>query len=137
MDYKGIEIADTVKLYKADGDYNQTVKDSLDKFIKSLEESNHTLIGKYNGASKNTIFRCDLNHEYEVTPSRFTKHNRLCPVCRELGVFKKLSQEDLERVKIVTAVEVDINRYYEFHGLAAYIIVALFVMKLILETKLE
>ncbi|MCM2534133.1 hypothetical protein NDK43_19410 [Neobacillus pocheonensis] len=45
--YRGIKLADSVKLYKKDGSFYKKTKKGLDSFLDLLEEKSHEVLSKY------------------------------------------------------------------------------------------
>ena len=84
MEYRGIQLDESVKLYNKDESYNKKTKGALDSLADSLAKKNHVLLSEYkDNRSKVLIdFKCD--HEPHLIRPQDYKRGRGCPMC---GVF--------------------------------------------------
>ena len=81
MEYRGIQLDESVKLYMKNGEYNKKVKEGLDKFIDRLEKNNHILESKYKNVREKTLINFNCGHEsHWITPCQY-KAGRGCPKC--------------------------------------------------------
>jgi very-short-patch-repair endonuclease len=79
--YRGIQLADSVKLYKKDGSYADKIKRSLDKLADQLENNGHKLIGEYQGNTLKILIDFQCGHKpHWTTPSKY-KQAKGCPKC--------------------------------------------------------
>ncbi|AZV43743.1 hypothetical protein BAOM_3134 [Peribacillus asahii] len=81
MEYRGIKLADSVKLHMKNGDFNKKIKNGLDTFIDKLEENNHEALSEYIGTHELILINFSCFHEpHWISPSNYKK-GRGCPKC--------------------------------------------------------
>ena len=81
MEYRGIQLDESVMLYRKNGEYNQLVKKGLDKLADKLECNNHSLLSEYKADLKETLIDFKCGHEpHWIKPNSY-KNNRGCPKC--------------------------------------------------------
>lgn len=81
VEYRGLKLHESVKLYKKDGEFNKPIKMGLDNLADKLEESNYKTIGFYVNTATNIKALCDKGHEIEIKPNNFVTKNRRCIKC--------------------------------------------------------
>lgn len=82
MEYRGIQLNDSVKLYKKDGSINKTVKTGLDKLAERLKETGHILQGSYKGSKVKILIDYGCGHKSNpVVPTSYTCNKVGCPEC--------------------------------------------------------
>lgn len=98
MEYRGINLTDTVKLYKKDGSFYKSIKNSLDDISDMLVKNGHELLNEYAGSSAKILIDYKCGHEaHLILPSHY-KNGIGCPKCgRDIAAEKhsKLSKEYL------------------------------------------
>jgi hypothetical protein len=95
IEYMGIKI-DNPKALMKNGELNPQVKNSLDRLIKNLSESNYKLISPYENSKTKMELLCDQGHTLEMNFSNFGQGKR-CNQCRSEISEKKLYKTLEER----------------------------------------
>jgi hypothetical protein len=81
MEYRGIRLNKNVKLYKNDGSFYKSIKNSLDDLANMLIKSGHELLSEYNGSSAKILIDFKCEHEsHLILPSHY-KNGIGCPKC--------------------------------------------------------
>jgi hypothetical protein len=82
MEYRGIQLDESVKLYKKNGEFNQRVKRSLDTLVDLLKKNNHILKSEYKGGHEKALIDFKCGHEPNlVTLSSYKCNGVGCPEC--------------------------------------------------------
>ncbi|WP_255289825.1 hypothetical protein [Bacillus cereus] len=94
--YKGIKIADSVRLYKKDGSYNLQIKSALDRLVTKLNEDKHKLLSQYVNTSTKILIDFDCGHEpHWITPNDYNSGYK-CARCG--GTSSIQAEEELKRL---------------------------------------
>lgn len=92
MEYRGIELADSVNLYNKDkrcGAVNQRVKNSLDNFIDLIDFNNHNILSAYSDSNSKILIDFNCTHaSHWITPAKY-KQGRGCPKCGNIIIAEK------------------------------------------------
>jgi predicted RNA-binding Zn-ribbon protein involved in translation (DUF1610 family) len=92
VEYRGIELADSVNLFNKDkrsGIVNKRVKNSIDKLIDRLNYNNHKILSTYYGENTKVLIEFNCNHEpHWITPNKY-KLGRGCPKCGNMIIAEK------------------------------------------------
>lgn len=106
MEYRGIELSDSVNLFNKDkrsGTINQRIKTSLDKLIDLLNVNNHKILSVYFGEDTKILIDFNCGHEsHWISPSKY-KLGRGCPGCGNLIISEK--QNKRAKDKFILLVE--------------------------------
>lgn len=78
--YRGIKLANSVKLYMKNGEFNLKIQSSLDKLVDKLNEYEITLLEKYLN-SFTTIKAVCKGHEIKIKPSKVVNRGDRCSFC--------------------------------------------------------
>ncbi|PAE33344.1 hypothetical protein [Bacillus sp. 7884-1] len=78
--YRGIKLADSVKLFNRKGEYILPVKIGLDKLADILEECNFIMLDVFAKDKGEVRFVCEFGHLYIRTPKKM-KYDNFCPNC--------------------------------------------------------
>jgi ferredoxin len=90
--YRGIKLADSVKLYKKDGCYNKTVKNGLDALVDRLIENCHEVVSEYIGDKTKILVNFNCGHPpHNIIPTNYKKGSG-CPKCS--GLCPEQAKED-------------------------------------------
>lgn len=96
MEYRGINLADSVNLYKKDGKFNKQVKSGLDNFSDLLMEKRHHVVSEYVGAKNKILIDFQCGHKpHWISPDKYKK-GKGCPKC--YGNCPEQAKEDLIRL---------------------------------------
>ena len=89
MEYRGIKLHESVRLYNEDGSFYRHVKNSLDKFADRLTKENHTLHSEYRKTLSKVLidFKCE-HGLYSITPHHYIVGNG-CKRCASKKMNKK------------------------------------------------
>lgn len=72
--YRGIKLAESVRVFKKNGEYNLRVKLGLDSLVDALEKRGHTGLGEYVGNFEKFLIDFKCGHEpYEMMPANYKK----------------------------------------------------------------
>ncbi|PFZ05228.1 hypothetical protein COL60_22990 [Bacillus pseudomycoides] len=94
--YKGIKIADSVRLYKKDGSYNLQIKSALDRLVTKLKEDGYKLLSEYVNNSTKILIDFDCGHvPHWITPNDY-KNGYGCARCG--GTSSVQAEEELKRL---------------------------------------
>ena len=89
MEYRGIQLDESVKLYKQNGEYHPQIKRSLDTLIDLLIKNNHVLKSKYSHEKNLIDYNC--GHEpHWANLSNYKNGRGNCPKCKQKIVFYHL-----------------------------------------------
>jgi hypothetical protein len=104
LEYRGIELADSVNLYNKDkrcGIINQRIKTSLDKLIDLLNLNNHKLLSIYFSENTKILIDFKCGHDaHWITPSKY-KIGRGCPKCGNLIIAEKQNKRAKEEFILI------------------------------------
>jgi hypothetical protein len=90
MEYRGIQLDDSVKLYRQNGEYNTQIKNGLDEFINALEKNGHCLLGKFNRMNEKVLIDFKCGHEPELKfPTNYKRQKNSCLKCTYKAKEKK------------------------------------------------
>ncbi|WP_066065221.1 hypothetical protein [Neobacillus soli] len=78
--YRGIKLADSVRLYKKNGEYFDKVRNGLDRFVDAIIEVNYDVVGEFVNNMTKLVIRCDKGHVYNTSPNNITNGYR-CQKC--------------------------------------------------------
>jgi uncharacterized CHY-type Zn-finger protein len=81
LEYRGIKLADSVKLYKKDGSYNKNVKMSLDSLADLLDENGHELLEEYKSAKDKVLIDFHCGHYPHLIRLDHYKSGHGCSIC--------------------------------------------------------
>ena len=82
MEYRGIQLEDSVNLYTKSGNINQTIKKGLDNLVERLKETGHILMSKYKGNKEKILINYQCEHEPNwVQTASYTSNKVGCPEC--------------------------------------------------------
>lgn len=101
--YRGVKLADSVKLVRVNGEYNSKIKQALDRFIDMLEEGGHELLSEYTGNGIKVLINFNCGHEpLWVKPNSYINGSR-CPKCYEerRGSINKLHIKAKEEFPLI------------------------------------
>lgn len=94
--YRGIKLADSVKLYMKDGNYYKKVKDGLDNLVDLLKENGHELLSEFKNNRNKILIDFNCGHKpHEIEPSSY-KRGWGCPKCS--GKCTEQAKDDLIRL---------------------------------------
>ena len=96
MEYRGIQLDESVKLYMKNGEFNKRTKEALDKFIDNIEKVNFKVVSYYKGSGKTVKIQCDKGHILPVWTNSFNKYLS-CSTCTE-GNIKVAKEKGKERL---------------------------------------
>lgn len=95
LEYRGIKLASSVRLYKKDGDYNKQIKSCLDSLVDLMKDNGHTLQSEYVNDGKKILIDFHCGHEsYSIEPSNY-KQGKGCKKC----AIEKNSKSKFEKAK--------------------------------------
>lgn len=94
--YRGIKLAENVKLFKKDGSYSPKVTKGLDTLADLLEKRGHKSISDYTGDKEQLLIRFNCGHENSVTTTNYKKPHYGCSKCS--GRDNGQAEEDLRRL---------------------------------------
>ena len=80
MEYRGIQIDESVKLFNKNGSYKIRIKRGLDVFLDYMETSKYKIVGIYKGYGKQIEIKCDKGHVVPRIPSNIMLGTE-CPYC--------------------------------------------------------
>jgi hypothetical protein len=96
VEYRGIQLGESLKLYKKNGEYHPQIKRSLDKLIEMLSKNNHVLKSEVKGNQEKILIDYNCGHEPHWTNAGNYKDGRgNCPKCK-IGM---LSEKNFEQAK--------------------------------------
>lgn len=81
VEYRGIQLDESVKLYKKDGEYNKAIKRSLDELADLLVKKNHILKNEYKGTERKILVDYQCGHEPHSIRVADYKNGIGCPKC--------------------------------------------------------
>ena len=94
MKYRGIQLDESVKLYRVNGEYNKALKKSLDELADLLTKNNHVLMSKYKKSLEKVLIDFQCNHEpHWITPSAYKNLGQGCPKCGLKKIAEKQSRK--------------------------------------------
>jgi hypothetical protein len=92
--YRGIKLANSVRLYKKDGSFNKQIKSALDNLINKLEKYDHKLLNEYAGTHIKLLIDFNCSHEpHLITPNDY-RAGYGCPKCAGLSPIQ--AEEDFK-----------------------------------------
>jgi ferredoxin len=80
VEYRGIKLAESVKLYKKNREYNKAIKKALDTLADALNKRDFKLIGFYIGTNTKVELQCNKGHLISIIPKDFKRGNG-CKKC--------------------------------------------------------
>ncbi|MEH7511670.1 hypothetical protein V7146_02920 [Gottfriedia acidiceleris] len=81
--FRGIRLAEGVKLYKVDGSYNKMIRASLDVLADLLKDNNHKILSEYKNAHTKILIDFNCGHDaHPITPNSY-KNGTGCPKCAD------------------------------------------------------
>lgn len=80
MEYRGIKLADSVKLFMKNGDYNQQIKKCLDRLVDLLNENEDEMTGLYINDRTHVQILRKCGHDHTQRPSDY-KQGKYCKKC--------------------------------------------------------
>jgi hypothetical protein len=84
VEYRGIQLHESVKLYNKDGSYKVRIKSGLDEFLDCIFIKKYEVIGNYEGYHKPLEIKCEKGHIVPRRPSNVIAGNE-CPKCRNVN----------------------------------------------------
>jgi hypothetical protein len=96
--YRGIKLADSVKLHNKDGSYNKKIKMSLDNFVDMLEYNGHCTLSEYIGNREKVLIDFKCHHDAHWTDPLTYKSGSSCPLCGRISMAKKQSKQAKEEL---------------------------------------
>lgn len=79
--YRGIKLADNVKLYNKGGSYNNKIKNNLDGLVNKLSENGHELLSEYVSSQDKALIDFKCGHDpHWIIPNAY-KNGNGCPKC--------------------------------------------------------
>jgi hypothetical protein len=91
--YRGIKLAESVKLYNRYGNFNPQVKCGLDSLADMLELNGHILLSVYVRNHDEVVIDFQCGHKpHKISPANY-KSGKICPKCR--GVCPEQAKEEL------------------------------------------
>jgi Zn finger protein HypA/HybF involved in hydrogenase expression/very-short-patch-repair endonuclease len=96
MEYRGIELDESVKLYRKNGEFDKQIKKALDIFINKLEDNNHVLMSEYVKNREKVLIDFKCNHKPHLLSPNDYKYGYGCPECGK----KRTAEKKKERAKL-------------------------------------
>lgn len=131
MEYRGIKLVDTVKLYKKNGEYTKHVKRCLDNFAELLNDKGHVLLTHYEGTQIKVLIGFNCGHKPSWIRPNDYMNDHGCQQCgylkRDMPLQEKAKEEFIQLVKShghlllgeystnTTKVPIDFNCGHEPH----------------------
>jgi very-short-patch-repair endonuclease len=107
MEYRGIRLEESVKLYNKNQSYNQKIKNTLDYFADTLKERNHILLSPYKNDRGQVLidFKCEHGAQW-IKPNNY-KSGSNCYTCGT----NKASKKKAEKAKRKFFEQIEINQH--------------------------
>jgi hypothetical protein len=99
VEYRGIRLHESVKLFKNDGSYNKQTKRHLDALIERAKMLNYEILGEWKKSSIPIKLKCDKEHIVDMIPNNFIR-DRQCFECADNNP-DKAKKQFYEKVKEV------------------------------------
>jgi hypothetical protein len=96
--YRGIKLANSVRLYKKDGSYNLQIKKALDNLINKLEKNGHKLLSEYTSTHTKLLIDFGCPHEPHLITSNDYHGGYGCPKCG--GTSRKHAEEEFKHLLV-------------------------------------
>ncbi|PGZ98803.1 hypothetical protein COE51_10815 [Bacillus pseudomycoides] len=101
MEYRGIKLADGVKLYNKDGSFYEKIKDGLDILANMLTEKGHILESEYHGNSVKVLIDFKCGHDAHWIKPNHYKRNVGCPKCGKINRAEKNAKRNKEEFPLL------------------------------------
>lgn len=96
LEYRGIKLHESVKLYMKNGKFNKKVKEPLDKLTDKLKEKGYVLLGDYINSGSYIDAKCNFGHSFQLKPSKFLCRGDGCNKCS--GCCPEQAKEDFYKL---------------------------------------
>jgi hypothetical protein len=101
VEYRGIKLVDSVKLYQRDGQYFQKIKKGLDILADILMNNNHEILSEYKENHDKVLIDFKCGHQPNwIKPSNY-KNGRGCPECGIINRAEKRSKQTKEEFPLL------------------------------------